>query len=119
MKNRPLPVIIVSILFILAGCIGFAYHLHELFAIDNNLIEAIWILFLRILAIIFGLCLLRKLNRAQWFTIGWLLYHVIISAFNSTSEMIIHITFLILVSILLFLPASSKYFQNKTNDKMI
>lgn len=116
MKSRPLPVIIVSILFILAGCVGFTYHVKELFELNNNLNETIWILFLRILAVVSGLLLLFRINWARWLTIAWLVYHVIISAFNSTSEMIAHIVFWILVSILLFLPVSSVYFQNKSRQ---
>ena len=113
MKSRPLPVIIVSILFILAGGVGFAYHVRKLFESNNNLNETIWILFLRILAVVCGLLLLFRIKRARWLAIAWLVYHIIISAFNSTSEMIAHILFLILVSVLLFLPVSSAYFQNK------
>ena len=113
MKNCPLPVIIVSILFILAGCAGFAYHVKELFELNSNLNETIWILLLRILAVVCGLLLLFKINWARWVAIAWLVYHVILSAFNSTSEMIAHIVFLILVSGLLFLPVSSAYFQSK------
>jgi uncharacterized membrane protein len=113
MKNRPLTVIIVSLLFILAGGLGLAYHLKELFESDNNLNETIWIFFLRILAVVCGLLLLFRINWARWLAIAWLLYHVIISTFNSTSEMIAHVVFLILVSVLLFLPVSSAYFQSK------
>jgi len=114
MKNRPLPVIIVSILFILVGCVGFAYHVKELFDVNNNLNETIWILLLRILAVVCGLLLLFRINWARWLTIAWLVYHIIISAFNSTSEMIVHIVILILVSFLLFLPVSSAYFRSKS-----
>lgn len=117
MKNCPLPVIIVSIIFILAGCIGFAYHVKQLFGINDNLNETIWILFLRIVAVVCGLLLLFGINGARWLAIAWLVYHVVISALNSTSEMIIHIAFLVLVSVLLFLPVSSTYFRNKTNNK--
>ena len=113
MKDRPLPVIIVSVLFILAGCVGFVYHVREFSEPNNNLYELIWILILRILAIVCGILLLFRINWARWVTIAWLIYHIIISAFNSTSEMIAHIVFLILVSVLLFLPVSSAYFQNK------
>ena len=117
MKTRPLPVIIVSILFILSGCVGFAYHVKELFGLNNNLNETIWILFLRILAVACGLLLLFRINWARWLTIAWLVYHIIISAFNSTSEMIAHIVLLIMVFVLLFLPVSSAYFERKNNNK--
>ena len=113
MKNRPLPVIIVSILFILAGGVGLAYHVKELVEFNNNLNETIWILFLRILAVVCGLLLLFRIKWARWLAIAWLVYHIIISALNSISEMIAHILLLILVSVLLFLPVSSAYFQNK------
>src|SRR5436190_21736603 len=101
MKTRPLPVIIVSILFILAGSVGFDYHMKELFELNNNLNETILILFLRILAVVCGLLLLFRINWSRLFSISWLVYHVIIGAFNSTSEMIAHIVLLIMVFVLL------------------
>ena len=111
MKKRPISIIIVSTLFILAGVVGFAYQVKEL---SDKLYETIWVLFVEILAVTCGILLLFKICWARWLAIAWLLYHIIISAFNSTSEMIAHIVFLIIVSILLFLPISSKYFQSKS-----
>jgi hypothetical protein len=116
MKNRPFPVIIVSILFILAGLTGFFYHLKDFSQAGANKSELIWVLFLRILAVVCGLLLLFRVNLARWIAIAWLLYHVVISAFNSTSEMITHIVLLIIVSLLLFLPVSSAYFH-KSNPE--
>ena len=113
MKKRPIPIVIVSTLFILVGIVGFAFHVKEL---SDKLYETIWVLFLEILAVACGILLLFKITWARWLTIAWLLYHVIISAFNSTSEMIAHIVFLVVVSILLFLPVSSRYFQSKSNQ---
>jgi hypothetical protein len=113
MEKRPLPIIIVSILFILTGCLGFAYHLKDLFEPGDNPYESIWVLFLRILAVACGLLLLFRISWARWLAIAWLLYHVFIGALNSTSQMIAHIVFLMIVSVLLFLPVSSAYFQNK------
>ncbi len=115
MKNRPLSVIIVSILFILAGCVGFAYHVKELSDSNLNQSETLWILFLRMLAVVCGLLLFFRINWARWLAIVWLAYHIVISAFNSRSEMIAHIVLLLIISVLLFLPVSSKYFQSKSN----
>jgi hypothetical protein len=118
MKHRPpLTVIIVSILFIITGCAGFASHLKEFFKSNSNLTETIPALLLGILAVICGLLLLYRINWARWLAIAWLLCHIIISAFNSISEMIAHIVFLVLVSVLLFLPVSSAYFRLKRNNK--
>jgi hypothetical protein len=117
MKNRPLPVIIVAVLFILVGCMGFGYHLKDLFEVTINRYETIWVLLLRIVAIACGLMLLYRINWARWLAVAWLAYHVVISALNSTSEMVMHLAFLILVSVLLFLPVSSAYFKKKRNNK--
>ena len=46
MKKRPIPVVIVSIVFILTGCIGFIYHFNELFEPNYKLYELIWVLLL-------------------------------------------------------------------------
>ena len=112
MKNRPIPIIIVSTLFILVGIVGFAFHVKEL---SDKVYETIWVLFVEILAVACGILLLLKIAWARWLAIAWLLYHIIISAFNSRSEMIAHIVFLIVISILLFLPVSSSYFKSKSN----
>jgi uncharacterized membrane protein len=119
MKGRPLPVIMVSLLFILTGCVGFVYHLNDFVKPDENRYELIWVLFLRILAVVCGVLLLFRINWARWLAVAWLICHVIISAFNSMSEMVAHIVFLIIVSFLLFLPASSKFFKNKNKQNKI
>jgi len=115
MKNRPLPVIIVSALFIVTGCVGLVYYIKDFFEPNSELYELIWVLFVRILAVVCGLLLFFEINQARWLAIAWLAYHIIIGAFHSTSEMIAHIVLLIMVSVLLFLPVSSIYFQNNKN----
>jgi len=116
MKKTPLPVIIVSVLFVIAGCVGFIYHFKEFFDPNTTLYETLWIQFIRILAIVCGLLLLLSINWSRWLAIAWLLYHIIISAFNSKSEMVAHIVFLVAVVVLLYLPKSSAFFQKKTNQ---
>ena len=113
MKYRPLPVIIVSALFILTGCVGFASSIKDFLEPNDKLYQLVWILFVRILAVGCGLLLLFRISWARWLAIVWLAYHIGISALNSIPEMIAHIVFLIMVSVLLFLPVSSMYFQNK------
>jgi hypothetical protein len=116
MKGRPIPVIVVSVLFILTGCIGFIYHTKDLFEPNYVLSEVIWILILRIVAVLCGVLLLCRINWARWLAVAWMLYHVVIGALNSTGEMIAHIIFLVIIAVLLFLPVSSKYFRLKNDD---
>jgi hypothetical protein len=117
MKKRPIPVVIVSIVFILTGCIGFIYHFNELFEPNYKLYELIWVLLLRILAVVCGILLFLGIDWARWLAIAWLLYHVLLSSLHSTSEMITHIFLLIIFSVLLYLPASNGYFKIKTYNK--
>jgi hypothetical protein len=116
MKNRPLPVIIVSVLFIIAGGVGFAYHLKEFSGPNAKLYELLWIEFVSLIAIVCGFLLLMSINWARWLAIAWLLFHVIISAFHSTTEMILHIVVLLVVVVLLYLPQTSAYFQKKNKQ---
>jgi sensor histidine kinase YesM len=114
MKKIPIPVIVVSFLFIIVGSVGLVYHFKEFQNPKQNFYEPIWVLFLRLLAVVCGLLLINRINWARWIAIAWLVYHIVISSLNSTSEMIAHIVFLVVVTILLYLPKSSLYFQAKT-----
>ncbi|HEY1870179.1 MAG TPA: hypothetical protein VGG71_03930 [Chitinophagaceae bacterium] len=116
MKKPPLPVIIVSVLFILTGCIGFAAHIKDLFASNSKLYESIGVLLLETLAVACGFLLLSRINWARWLAIAWLACHIAISALNSVSQTIAHIVFFIVVTILLYLPVSSKYFHKKNEQ---
>ncbi len=111
MKNHPLPVIIVSFVFIVAGLAGFIYHLQDFFAPGAIVQDLVGVEVVRIIAVICGLLLLRGVNWARWLAIAWMLFHVIISAFNSFPQMIAHIVILLIVIILLYLPVSSRFFQ--------
>ena len=113
MKRRPLSVIIVAILFIIAGCVGFVYHANEYFEQRSMNYELIWVLLLQVLAVVCGLLLLRRVNWARWVAIAWLAYHVSISIFHSASEIITHSVLLIVVTVLLFIPKSSVYFKGE------
>ena len=112
-KNRPVIVIIVAVLFLLAGGVGFAYHVTEFSQPNINRTELIWVLIVRMLAIVCGALLLMGINWSRWLAIAWLLYHVVISTLHSVSETIMHAILLIMVSVLLFHPVSSAYFRRK------
>jgi hypothetical protein len=116
MKGRPLPVIIVSILFIISGVAGIVYHLKEFFEPGAELYELLWIQLVRVLAIVCGILLLIPVNWARWLAIAWLMYHIVISALHSTPEMIAHIVFLLVVIVLLYMPESSVFFRKKNQQ---
>jgi hypothetical protein len=76
MNQRPLSVTIVAALLILAGMIGFAYHLTEFVSRSRLQSDDLWVLAVRLLAIAYGVFLLRGRNWARWLAIAWIAYHV-------------------------------------------
>lgn len=113
LKRRPLSVIIVAILFMLAGGVGFIYHAMEFFEKGSMDVAFVWVLLLRILAVVCGILLLQGVHWARWLALAWLAYHVVLSAFHSASETITHSILWIIVAVLLFIPKSAAYFTGE------
>jgi uncharacterized membrane protein HdeD (DUF308 family) len=91
--KRPWTVTVVAWLFIATGIVGFAYHATE---IGEE--GAVWVLVVRLLAVVAGVFMLRGAKWARWLAIAWLAYHVVLSAFHSVSETIAHVVILAVVS---------------------
>ena len=111
MKQRPLSVTLISYLFVAAGVVGIIYHASELKDVATP--EVSLVLFVRILAIIGGVFTLRGANWARWLLVAWIIYHVILSFFHSTAELIMHFVLSIVVIISLFYPKANTYFKRK------
>ncbi|WP_139205189.1 hypothetical protein [Pricia antarctica] len=112
MKKCPIPVLIVALLLIVAGGVGFVYHAKDYFEQRSMGYEFAWVLLIRALAIVCGVLLLKRVNWARWFAIAWLAYHIVLSTFHSVSETITHAVLLLIVAVLLFIPKSSAYFKS-------
>ena len=108
-RKRPLSVIIIGWLFIVAGSFGLVYHLTELKHAFHN--DLIWVLLLRVMAIVGGAFMLRGRNWARWLTLIWMAYHVVLSAFHSRSELIMHSVLLVVIAYFLFRPTTVEYFR--------
>jgi hypothetical protein len=113
MKFPPFGVLIVACLLILAGTVGLIYHAREYFEQSSLSVEVIVVLLIRILAVVCGILLLRRVRWARWLAVGWIAYHVVVSLFHSVSEILFHLVFLILFCTLLFLPKSTTFFKSK------
>ena len=77
------------------------------------------VLLIRILAVLSGILLFLGYKWARWLAIAWLLYHVVLSAFHSISELATHLILLILVAVLLFLPVSTRFFTKESDPNNI
>jgi hypothetical protein len=111
MNRRPLSVTVISCLFIAAGIIGFAYHATEFKPQGQFKYGLVWVCFVRLLAILSGLFMLRGSNWARWLLLLWIVYHVILSAFHTLSELAMHSLLLVVVAYFLFRPEASAYFR--------
>ena len=108
-KQRPLSITLISFLFIIAGAVGIIYHASELKDVATP--EVSLVLFVRLLAIIGGIFTLRGANWARWLLLAWIIYHVILSFFHSTAEVIMHFILAIVVVVSLFHPKANSYFK--------
>jgi hypothetical protein len=55
--------------------------------------------------------MLRGCNWARWLLLVWIAYHVILSAFHSLSELVMHSLLFALVAYFLLRPQASAYFR--------
>jgi hypothetical protein len=112
MNKRPLSVTLIGLLFLIAGVIGVAYHATDFKMQSPFPSELVWVLAIRFLAIVFAIFLLRGKNWARWLLIIWITYHVVLSGFHSSSQLIVHGLLLALVTYFLFRRSASIYFHS-------
>jgi hypothetical protein len=109
-SRRPLSVTLVAYLFVAAGLVGIAYHGRDLAGPELGA-EAIWVLLLRLAAIVAGVFLLRGANWARVVAIAWIAYHVVLSGFHSASELAVHLVFLVVIAWVLLRPSVAAFFS--------
>lgn len=112
MNKRPLSITVISWIFIVSGVIGLLYHATEFKVQQPFEYEVVWICFVRFLAILGGVLILRGINWARWLSIVWIAFHVILSAFHSLFELVAHSLLFAVFSYFLFRPQASVYFKS-------
>ena len=111
MVKRPRSVTVIGYLFIAVGIIGIVYHAAELTRQSLFASDAVLVLLVRLLAIIAGVFILRGADWARWLALAWLGLHVILSAFNSIPETLMHLALLAVIAYVLLRPEASAYFR--------
>ena len=104
--KRPLPVLILSCLYIAVGTIGFVYHFSELMALQP---DSVWIELTELLGVISGVFMLRGRNWARWLALAWIAFHVAIS-FPVLRQVAIHSAIFAAIAWVLFRPDARRYF---------
>lgn len=110
MKNRPAAVVLISVVYIVMGAIGFAYHAGD-YRLRPAQTDMVLVETVRALAVVAGIYLLRAKNWARWLALAWMAFHVILSVFHSWSEVVMHAVFLAAMACFLFRPVVNEYFR--------
>ncbi len=111
MKNRPLPVLLVAILYLATGAIGLVSHLIQFKPQPPFDYSIVWISLVSLVAIVSGAYILRAGNWARWLALAWIAFHVVLSAFHSPSELLVHSLLCAAIAYFLFNPRANQYFR--------
>ena len=107
MTKRPLYITIIGWIFIAVGIVGLIYH-----GTHPKEEHILWVLLLRLLALVCGVCMLCRQDWARWLAAAWLAYHVYVSIHHPISELIIHAVLFVVIAFFLFRHSSTAYFRN-------
>jgi hypothetical protein len=108
MKRRPISILILAALYILVGAVAFGFYFPALL---KGQPDSIWMELTELLAIIAGVCLLRRQKWARWLTLAWIAFHVAISMFHPMRELLLHSLLCLVIAWVLFRPAAGRWFQ--------
>jgi len=112
-NTRPLVVTFIAFLYIAVGVGGFAFHLRDILAQHAFHLDGLEIELTELVALLSGVFLLRGRNWARWLAVAWMLFHVILSAFEPGRGLLIHSIICILIIWALFYPAANRYFRQQ------
>jgi len=111
--NKPLSITLIAALFFVAGLVGLAYHATEIKTNNPFRSDVLSVLVVRLLAVIGAVYLFLGRNWARWLLVGWMVFHVVLSAFHSVSEVVMHIVLFGVVAFFLFRPRASEFLRPK------
>lgn len=116
MTKPPVAVISISVLFLVVGVVGFIHQVVEWVATGGFSTDRGLVLLIDSLAILGAIFLFRAANWARWLVVGWMAFHVVVSAFHPLRELIIHGLFLVALAYFLFRPPVSLYFRKRSSS---
>lgn len=108
MRKPPISVVVIALLYLAVGIVGFVYRFRTLLSWQQG---SVWAESTELLAVIAGVFLLLGQNWARWLAVVWIAFHVVLSAFHSWGEAAVHAAFLVLIAGALFWPGVGRYFR--------
>lgn len=116
MNKRPIAVTIISVIYIVTGVLGLAFHLSQYKIRHPFEYDIVWIALVEIAAIIAGTFMLQGNNWARWLAIAWIAFHVGLSIFHPWHELAIHSVLFIMIVYFLFNRLANEYFRAAKSD---
>lgn len=111
--SRPIAVTAIGILYIATGAFGLFVHLTEIHPGGQFASDAVWASLVSLVAAVCGVFMFRAQDWARWLALAWIGFHVVLSFFHSTREVIVHGLLFALLAWLLFRPGSNDYFRSR------
>lgn len=111
MSKRPRSITVISWIFVAGGGGGLAYHATEFKARRPFDYDFLRVCFVRLLAILCGVFMLRFSNRARRGLVLWLGCHVALSVLHAPFELVVHSLLFAAVLYFLFRPQASAFFR--------
>lgn len=107
---------LIAALYIAIGAIGFVYHLPASHGQYDFHQEDFWIELTEALALLAGIFVLRGRDWARWLALVWIAFHVVLSAFHSLQEVLIHAALCVVIAFVLFGPPARGYFRRRSDS---
>jgi hypothetical protein len=115
-NKRPLSVAIIAWVYIAVGAVGFVFYFTQLHGANAFHVDGLLVEFVRFLAIVCGVFMLRGQNWARWLAIAWIVFHVGLSAFHAWRELAVHSLFFVLIVWCLFHARARRYFRGTRTE---
>ena len=115
--KRPIGVTIVSVLFIIIGLAGIVRGVWTLLAgriggiTGHELMDASIVEVSSVAALLSGVFMWRGANWARWLCLAWMAFHVVISLGHDRMQLIVHLVWLVVLSVVLLWPSANQYFR--------
>jgi hypothetical protein len=109
-SQRPISVTIIACLYLAVGTVAFVYHFRELLSLQR---DSVTVELTEFLAIVSGAFMLRGHNWARWLALAWIVFHVILSLFDSFHGLAAHALFCVVIAWILFRPEAARYFRGQ------
>ncbi len=119
MNKRPLSVLLIALLYIAVGAIGFAHHFPDLYAPDAHHYDGVLIELTELCALVSGVFMLRGQNWSRWIAVAWIAFHVALSAFETHRGLVVHCILLGLITWAVFSPQASRFFSKARHGEAI